>query len=587
MCSWHRPITPSQVVRVAADIRGRPLRERIGGRWAVSLQGYLILLPLSVVFGVTTIPAFHAIENLAFGIAVSLIGYGATGAVLWLASVTLLRHRRERAAPLIVVMGVAGVAWALRSAVFAWSIEWAGLPSSASPVQRLVFGFVLGTVVVPVMAWILDGLAEFRDRRDEALTRLVEERVSVDRQAAYVEAMRAGLVDQVSASLSQARSDVDDLDLSSASMPQDAIDAMERVSRDAIRQVSRETWQEGRKASRVSVGQVVGVAAATKPFQLWIIAFLAPFWAVAAARTFDVSVVSAAVVASAVFLATVIIGANALVPRATGSIFLSYAAAVVLLGGVGGVTYVTMTWLVPSGESTREVVQVSILASVTVVVAVPMAGLAHAVGVAGDRSLDVLRESITAAEVRREALAQQEGRLRQEIAIALHGTVGANLTAATMRLRKAIDDGDVTASAEALAESRRLLDVDLHTLLLREDADLVGALTSLADQWFGLVEISMTIDPRLQASSEATQAVVDVVTEGISNAVGHGGATRIDVTVTGSAGETMVVLEDDGAPFVGGQPGLGTRMLDAHARGRWERVAAGATGSRLVLRLPA
>lgn len=552
----------------------------------MSWQGYLLLLPLSILFAVTTIPSFQRQENLAFGVLVSIAAYGMAGIVLWIASVTVLRQRRSQPVSILLVALIGGLAWALRSAVFAGALEWAGLESTAALAQRLVFGFALGVLAVPVMAWIVASLAEFRHRREEALQRLVDEQVAADQQEAYVQVLRAGLVDQVSAALDQARIDVDALDLSAESMPRDTVEALERVSRDAVRRVSHETWQEGREASRVRLQDVIRVSASTKPFQPWILGLLVPFWIVAAARTLGWADALVVGLVGAAYLLGLVAAANVIVPRSGRRTLLSYWVAVAALGTVGLITDGLVTLVAPAEGGASYGLQVSILASVTAMFVIVLTGWGRAATVAGNQRIDALYASISAAEVRRESLAEQERRMRRQIAIALHGTVGANLTAATMRLHHAIDNGDVSAATEALVESRRLLDVDIHSLLLREHADVKAALNDLVDQWFGLVDITVDVDPDLRASPDVTQAVLDVVTEGISNAVGHGGATSVDVQVSRCADGVRLVLKDDGHPPVGGTPGLGSRMLDEHARGRWSRQNRDPRGSQLTIELP-
>lgn len=566
-------------MRVVAEAHERTLRQKIGGRWSVSWQGYLIELPISVFFVLTSVPAFQTFDTIGYGLLVSLLGYLATGAVLWVSSVTVLRNRRAHPAPILVVVLVSGVAWALRSGIVAASLAWAGLPSTTPVLARLAFGFVLGAVSVPLIAWILDNLADFKDRREEALSGLVEEQVSADRQAAYVDAMRTGLVQQVHAALDEARVDFDALDLSAQSMPPEALDAVERVSKNAVRRISRDTWQEAEHAARLRVRDVLRVAATTAPFRLWSLMVLVPFWIVVAARVAGWSTALLAGLAGLGYVSVAVVLANRLVPRARRPLA-AYGSAVLLMGGVGAITFVVLSGRFGGDPGP---LQLSVLATIMVMIVVPVTGLARAMGDAEGRTLRALDVSISAAELRREVLVEQEARLRREIAIALHGTVGANLTAATMRLRQAIDRGDVDAAAEALAESRRLLDVDLHTLLLRQHSDVRAALAELSDQWFGLVQITVEVEPDVELSPASTQAVMDVVTEGISNAVGHGGATAIEVCVSQCAGGVRVVLDDDGHIPGGGNPGLGSRMLDEHARGRWERQAQGSQGSRLII----
>ena len=76
----------------------------------------------------------------------------------------------------------------------------------------------------------------------------------------------------------------------------------------------------------------------------------------------------------------------------------------------------------------------------------------------------------------------------------------------------------------------------------------------------------------LHADPGLTAASAEVVREGVGNAVRHGGAEHIDVSVTCDGdGLLQVHVADDGTRREGaGEPGLGSRMLDEVAF-RWDR----------------
>lgn len=558
---------------------GRPsLRQRIGGRWAVSWQAYLFLLILSTVFILTTTPAFGTDTSWWVGLGVSLLAYAATGVVLWIASVTVLRHRRERPVQVWVVFAVGAVAWAARSAVLGVILDSRGWDSSASLSQRLVFGAALGAVAVPSAAWSFDNFDRFRRRRNAALDRLVSEELAAGRSQTYVDAMRLALVDEVSTAVRTASADVERIDLTAGTMPRQAVETLQQASADAVRKVSHETWQEGRELGRVRLGEVLRVAARHRPFQWWGLLFVIPFGIVAVARFTEWSQAVGIGLLVGVYGLVVIHVTNAVCERRRSPSLVAYLIGLGALAAAGPV----LSWL--SGifdVSPPNEVSLVVLTSVAFVVVIPLFGLARGVDLAEDEALERLRGLVSSAEIRREALAEQERRLRRELAVQLHGSVGANLTAATMRMRRAIDAEDVTAATEALYEARRLLDVDLGALLLREEAGLEQALASLAESWLGIAVIDVDVDAALRLDAERTSVVVDVVTEGVANSIRHGGAQRVEVRVVPDGSAVRVVVDDNGRGFTGREPGLGSRMLDAHAPGGWTLMALPEGGSRL------
>jgi len=87
-------------------------------------------------------------------------------------------------------------------------------------------------------------------------------------------------------------------------------------------------------------------------------------------------------------------------------------------------------------------------------------------------------------------------------------------------------------------------------------------------------------------SGRLARDVGRVVEEGLSNAIRHGGAKQIEVRVTGGqpgsafgADGVVVVIEDNGNGPGGGEPGLGSSLLDSVSQ-TWELEATG-SGARL------
>lgn len=576
-----------------SDVSAPPtLRERIGGRWAVSWQGYLLMLPLAVVFAVTTTAAFLEPGNLLWGVGVSVAAYLATGLVQWVAALTVLRHRRDRPVAVWLVALVGGLSWMARSAVIAGALQSGDFTSRATVMERLAFGLALGVVIDPIVSWSLDNGSRFRARRQQALQELVEAEMSADRQQVYVEAMRVGLVEQVTAAVGKARSRMDSIDLSSDAMPREAVTVLEEASEEAVRRVSRETWQAGEQRSRLRVGDILRTAASGRPFSPWAVAPMAVFGAIVIARGQGWGEALAVAVVASAWLLLVIWVVNTWHPTSVSTGF-RFALGIIALAVVGPILAVTSMVIDPDDPLGVGVVMLS---SVTPVVLVPLLGMARALDTTEERALETLTTSISGAEVRARALSEQEQRLRRQMAIALHGTVGANLTAATMRLRRAIDDGDITRAKNSLFEARRLLDLDLEAVMTTDAGDVETGLSRLADSWAGLVDVNVQVDGSARAlSTRCAAAVIDIVTEAVNNAARHGGARRVDVRVTAVAGadglgsidlaSIDVEVLDDGQGSDSSREGLGSRVFEHHAPGAWSRERLPGGGCRVRARV--
>lgn len=159
---------------------------------------------------------------------------------------------------------------------------------------------------------------------------------------------------------------------------------------------------------------------------------------------------------------------------------------------------------------------------------------------------------------------------RAEVATYLHSTVQARWTAAAHRLEEAAESGDIDAARRALVSARALLDNDVPPL--RETRDLAG----LALAWEGIASVRLEVDPRLP---ERVHAVVGrIVDEAISNAVRHGRARNVDVTITMTDQAADVIVTDDGTGLAEtGRRGLGSDWLDTVAQWSLTRTDTGAT----------
>ena len=113
-------------------------------------------------------------------------------------------------------------------------------------------------------------------------------------------------------------------------------------------------------------------------------------------------------------------------------------------------------------------------------------------------------------------------------------------------------------------------------------------LADLVDLWEGTAEVTWTMNHqtvRVLAESPPTAASVgEIVTECTSNAIRHGRASHVRVSVSTIGDSIEVIVSDDGTgmPSVV-EPRLGTRMLDELCL-IWERTSS-AAGTTVVARL--
>ena len=165
---------------------------------------------------------------------------------------------------------------------------------------------------------------------------------------------------------------------------------------------------------------------------------------------------------------------------------------------------------------------------------------------------------------------------RAAVAAYLHSTVQARWTAAAHRLEAAAEAGDLGAARRALVSARALLVSD------GPSTDEVIDCTELARAWDGIASVHLEVDPHLPAHVHGV--VGRIVDEAISNAVRHGRARTIRVSITMAvsergSGRAEVVVEDDGTGTGDSgeenRRGLGSDWLDTVAEWSLTRTESG------------
>lgn len=249
-----------------------PLRSLIGGRWAVSWQGYLIAWPWAVLFIFSSSPTVWAsgtfAERVTRGLIVGTITYLPVGIIAWLASISVLRHRLTTPAPILLVAVVGGVAWTTRSLAMLGYLHVSGLPSDASPTLRVVAGFLQGALAFVLTAWLLAKLTSFKDQRRRLLDELVTEELANEDLQERVTALKARLMGQVHRRVTR------NVPISSRTVGERTpdtqdVDALAQATQRISRQLAKELWTDAAKSARVSPLTVIRSTAANRPFTYW------------------------------------------------------------------------------------------------------------------------------------------------------------------------------------------------------------------------------------------------------------------------------------------------------------------------------
>ncbi|NLF06176.1 MAG: ATP-binding protein, partial [Actinomycetales bacterium] len=162
-----------------------------------------------------------------------------------------------------------------------------------------------------------------------------------------------------------------------------------------------------------------------------------------------------------------------------------------------------------------------------------------------------------------QALAHEEIRVRREVAEGLHGSLQQRLVLIARRIeevlghleQREVSDADVAQLRSAVAEMEVAREGDVREMsrLLYPDAIEIGmvpAVRSLLGRLPTMIGTRLVVsdavrrldDPAAPALSQTERLLaVRVVEESVTNALRHGGATRLDVVIREEAGRLQIV----------------------------------------------
>lgn len=184
----------------------------------------------------------------------------------------------------------------------------------------------------------------------------------------------------------------------------------------------------------------------------------------------------------------------------------------------------------------------------------------------------IFHDYVAEREKLKGTLEMQSHRARQEmwlarkhIAAKIHGPIQGALQASTMKLMHLAtgEYRDVSPVLDYVRQSLSELQAPISTSI----EELRESLLGLQVLWSAQCSIQNTIQPGsfaiLENDPASCQAVIEVVTEGVLNAVKHANAATIYVDILESKSDIVITIWNDGRSITdSAQPGYGSRSFD-------------------------
>jgi signal transduction histidine kinase len=557
-------------------------RELLGGRWAISLRGWLIVSALVLVIGANS---RSQLDVPAPTIAVVALAGWVLMSVLYLAAhLTVFRNRRT--APVHVAWLVAlGVLVGLARAAAALAVPESravlgdGWMGAATATLWIVPVSVLMVLVVTYLIAVFDWYAVER-------TRLL--RFEIDAEAARLRAVgalnaaRGVITTRIQSALEDQLNGLERA--ATAGDTDDRLsDALLDTAAGYVRPESHRLWQERDPAlrrggiidlERASLAAPLPIAL---PYALWAVVVIP-----ASVLHFGLRWLPSALallVAMAVLypLGTAAVHRYTPAPRYVGArlialvVMAAAAAAYVGTAAVGGL------------QAASPLQQV--LPGVFIILMTILVSWAQAAIRIEDARLSSLRSLAESAEFERLALEAATDEMQRELALYLHGTVQAGLVASAYSIQDAVNRGDTVALESAIADARasiaRVGQDTGHTAA----HDLVALRATINERWDGAIAINWHL-PATEPEPAIVTRIDNVLQECLANATIHGAATEATVRIVVEDDDVIVEVTDDGTGVGGGKPGLGSAILNEATGGQWSIASVPSGGAQVRAVVP-
>ena len=169
-----------------------------------------------------------------------------------------------------------------------------------------------------------------------------------------------------------------------------------------------------------------------------------------------------------------------------------------------------------------------------------------------EQGLSELGSPLEADELRKTRELQLQER---QLANFLHGTLQNKLSSAANSLEQNTSDSSVAQDLKAIEALLRQALAEYDQNEVSSSSELVKRLTA---DWAGLIELSFDFK-RSDLTNEMAGEVYEVMNEGIANALRHGEASSVTLTLKA---EGEIVISDDGIGIKDTTSGLGSAYLD-------------------------
>lgn len=568
----------------------KSLFKQAGGRWFLDTKLLLIISPMVITTSVLTTPAipidhtFAAYELTEIYIKLLVANIFALGFCALLivgAAKTIFRNRNLRPVSFAIVLFFSAGIGAIKGVVTA-ALSWqfaveADLATAIS--SRIVQTTLLGLWLIPAVALVGYRLEMLRNQREA----LVAERVQLALKKPEVSEVQQNVA-ALGALNEQFRTELQNLARSNDAVPSAKYaDIIRKLVTDEVRPLSHRLWElENSNLPGFSIRETLKTAIfrfADARLIVAIVYFITYVVSITRAVAFDEAVfrglVASLLIYAAYWLAR-LIKSNSYALRLSWLIAITLAVSVIgfysgeaifgQLAAFRPIETIIGIWI--------WLFQLTFMSSFLLGIRKSEESLAAELAeLLGDATLD------------KAARISQARMVNRDFANYLHGQVQNKLLSVALNLEQ--NDPNEAQLNSALASIESILLSANSSFQHRVSGSLSDAIVSSIKQWAGFVDVAVAVDDKCETVAETSKLlIIQLVEEGVANAVRHGLAKNIAVRVSQVTNGTEIEVLDDGLGPRNGKPGMGVSLFRNSANGNWFLEPQESGGSRLSILLP-
>jgi len=563
------------------------IARRIGGKRAITLTAFLAGTPFWVFGLVFNEPStFQSARNGWILLGIGLVGHGVMGLTLWLAHLSVARNRAQKPVAVWLMIVIWSSSSLTRLVVIVYGMRLFALQNDVPLVARIVTSILMASVGYGIAAYSFDAFDRFREERAQLLHKILSEEEQLSSHRVTIEGMKTTLIAQV-----------DERVKDSSKASNEALGRLEQALRTRqdiqpamleLRELSDQTWQRisqdlwakaPSKPPRIRMVELLSLWARSQPFNMVFLTVVTFFlYLLVYSRVFEPvagALISVTWLGGAVVFAVI---ANALLSR------LDKTALPVLVGGVVFLVFssIPIMQIFETVElDTASLERIVAVHGISITLAMFLS-LPTAVIRTRQVVLDNLRSHITDKTLEKLRVESELAIVTQKIANHLHGDIRGNFLASMLTLQGHLDRNETRKAQGAIRKIRELLDQPIT--MADNDNQVANDLEAFLRNWSALVDISM--NKPLSAFPEIFRpAIHTIVVDAVNNAVRHGSADWIRISVSSEPDAVSINISNNGNPNTANREGLGTANLNLLAPDTWKRLPTGKGLTQLLVRL--